>query len=103
MGTVLVRTGMICALYSSGSWARSVGAVPWPSLALLPWEADTAGGIFVGTMRIALGMYAVYVVCEQIYLLARAPKEDRTLQLKFGVQWEEYRKRVPWMFIPHIV
>lgn len=103
VGTVLVRSGTIGVLFSSGSWARVVGASSWSTPVPMPWEADSMGGVLVGTARIGLVLYTSYVIVQQVYLLSRAYREDETLRKRFGADWEEYRRRVPWMFIPHVI
>lgn len=51
-----------------------------------------------------LGMaFSIWIVFTVVGLLVRAPREDDTLKAKFGKEWEAYRDRVPWRFIPYIV
>jgi Delta14-sterol reductase len=44
--------------------------------------------------------YAVYFA---ILLVHRSIRDDHMCQEKYGDDWEEYKRRVPYRFIPHIV
>ena len=43
-------------------------------------------------------MYVVYTV----YIVARAPLEERMLSKAFPEQWEMYTKRTPYRLVPYI-
>ena len=36
-------------------------------------------------------------------LIRRASMEDKTLQKAFGKEWDDYKKRVPWKFVPYLI
>ena len=103
VGTVLVRSGMVCLLFSTGSLADTLGVNSLVTVPLLPWESESPAGIFSSALRISLGLYAGYSIFEQIWLLSRSRREDETLRRKFGAEWEEYRKKVPYRFIPFVI
>lgn len=85
-GVVLVKVGAgLCAL-GRGAWLRECGV----------WHAHAS-------VRWMVGVYIVWSTVEVAALLVRAPREDRSLRQKFGAEWEAYAKRVPWMFIPHVI
>ncbi|OCB88691.1 hypothetical protein A7U60_g4165 [Sanghuangporus baumii] len=105
IGILFVRIGGLCVLLSHGSWARSVGAVPWPFRRILehsfPGSADS---LVVQVGRAAIGLYAVHAALELIGLFCvRAPHEDAMLRERFGSEWETYKGKVPWMFVPYVL
>ena len=103
VGMVFVRAGIVCMLFSSGSWVRTVGAIPWPfGPAFTFTEMQTSGGVLIGGLRLGLGLFAFLSAGELSVLLRRASKEDAALQSKFGDKWEKYRKNVPYKFVPLI-
>lgn len=44
-------------------------------------------------------LYPLYYV---ILLFTRQADDDKRCSAKYGVLWEEYRRKVPWRIIPHI-
>lgn len=44
-------------------------------------------------------LYPLYYI---LLLFSRQYDDDRRCALKYGVLWDEYRKKVPWRIIPHI-
>jgi protein-S-isoprenylcysteine O-methyltransferase Ste14 len=68
-----------------GSWVRESGL----------W--GTAQGKF------ATLSYAVIMIIGTLYLvLTRMSNEDEALQKKFGKQWEDWAKKVPYYVVPGI-
>lgn len=105
VGMFSVRIGGLCMLLAQGSWASTVGAVPWPlNQLIIPPVSGSVDSLLVRLGRVAIGLYASHTVAEQIALLCvRAPREDMMLRERFGAEWRAYRERVPWMFVPYII
>src|SRR3989338_6274835 len=59
----------------------------------LSWCAVT------GCSSILPYFYAIYFA---ILLIHRAFRDDHACKLKYGADWDTYKKHVPWMFIPRI-
>lgn len=97
-GEVLVRGGTICMLLCSGGWISESGA--FSSNGASPRLGPET--VIVRLAGAAVSFLVVWAFLNTSFLFWRAPREDATLQKKFGSQWEEYRNRVPWMFIPHV-
>ncbi|KDR75066.1 hypothetical protein GALMADRAFT_69357 [Galerina marginata CBS 339.88] len=83
-GLILTVGGFVSWHASPGSWARECGVFQ-----------TTAGKL------IAYG-YVGPVSIVTVALLARMSKEDAMLKRKFGAQWDEWARRVPYMLIPGI-
>lgn len=47
-----------------------------------------------------MAVYVLDVAYTVVCLWQRGPVEDAKLRAHFGVRWEEYGKRVPYMYIP---
>ncbi|KAH8108744.1 hypothetical protein DFH11DRAFT_1055254 [Phellopilus nigrolimitatus] len=104
VGIFLVRAGAQGMLLSSGGWVRIAGAVPWTlCLRMTQPASDLIGGVLFDSAKVLVAMYMAFALSEQMFLYSRASREDKTLQDRFGAEWKEYRKRVPWMFIPYIM
>ncbi|KIJ41171.1 hypothetical protein M422DRAFT_146155, partial [Sphaerobolus stellatus SS14] len=65
-----------------------------------PW----ACGLAASSALVAFTIW-LWIICLMYWaysLLRRAPIEDEGLRTTFGKEWEEYAKKVPYMFIPGI-
>ncbi|KIJ50030.1 hypothetical protein M422DRAFT_160015, partial [Sphaerobolus stellatus SS14] len=51
----------------------------------------------------ALTTWLFCVFYTQYSLLSRGPVEDDMLRKRFGKEWQEYAKRVPYRYIPGVV
>lgn len=54
-------------------------------------------------VRYSFAVYILSLSSVVVGLLDRARKEDKTLQDKFGKEWVDYAKAVPYRFIPYII
>lgn len=84
-GLLLMDVGILCWFSSRGSFLRESGVM-----------ATMAGKIFFCSFG---GLMLVVLVA----LLKRATVEDAALREKFGDEWEEWARRVPYAFLPGIV
>ena len=114
-GEVLVRFGMLAVLLRSDGILAASGTLPSTITGMLSFPTldvsqsqwgetapIVAHTVLVGLLRIGITFYAGWITFACPYLLLRAPKEDATLRLTFGKEWEEYAARVPWRFVPYI-
>ncbi|EKM51400.1 uncharacterized protein PHACADRAFT_263489 [Phanerochaete carnosa HHB-10118-sp] len=74
----------LVAWYAPGGYLHECGAM------------DTRVAPFVHAWTAA-------AACIAVGLWRRAPVEDDAMQSQFGTAWEEYRRRVPWRFVPYVV
>ena len=81
---VLNMFAFLMTHFSYGSWQRECKA------SLLVW------------WKVAMTVYIIDVGYTVICLWQRGPAEDAKLRTHFGTKWEEYRRRVPWMYIPFV-
>jgi 7-dehydrocholesterol reductase len=44
-----------------------------------------------------------YVCCLTILLVDRAHRDDRRCREKYGLYWDAYCEKVPWMLVPHLL
>ncbi|KAI5122248.1 hypothetical protein M0805_007113 [Coniferiporia weirii] len=103
VGMFLCRIGGLGLLLSTGSWTRTIVAMSRTLVAQNPGIHDSYCDALVYGVKLLIGAYAAHAVLEQAALIARAPHEDKTLRDRFRAEWDEYRNKVPWMFIPHII
>ncbi|KAI0028734.1 hypothetical protein K488DRAFT_57882, partial [Vararia minispora EC-137] len=82
-GIVLLNIGMTLCIFGPGSWFAQAGA-------------DTALGK-------CMVLYWIWQSGVLIMAVRRAPSEDEMLHRQFGGEWEEYARKVPHMFIPHLL
>ncbi|KAI0030892.1 hypothetical protein K488DRAFT_53239 [Vararia minispora EC-137] len=61
-------------------------------------ECASAAAWYVPVM----GVYMAEIAWVVTMLWRRGPVEDGKLREKFGREWEAYRERVPWGFIPFV-
>ncbi|KIJ34491.1 hypothetical protein M422DRAFT_182096, partial [Sphaerobolus stellatus SS14] len=64
------------------------------------WTCGIAESNFV---TLALASWLFCVVYTQYSLRSRGPVEDDMLRKRFGKEWQEYAKRVPYKYIPEVV
>lgn len=84
-GLLISHSGWFLWQFWEGSWVRESGL----------W--GTAQGKF------ATLSYAVIMIIGTLYLvLTRMSNEDEALQKKFGKQWEDWAKKVPYYVVPGI-
>lgn len=77
-----VGMGVCCA--SPGSWMKECGIL------------NSNEG------KIAAGLYVAMVLWGSVSAIARIPLEDGLLKSRFGAQWDEWAKKVPYRLIPYI-
>jgi 7-dehydrocholesterol reductase len=79
-------------LLASGFWGIARHFHYLPELALaFAWSVPAGFGHLVPY---------VYVIFLTILLVDRAHRDDRRCAKKYGVAWDEYRRRVPWRMLP---
>jgi protein-S-isoprenylcysteine O-methyltransferase Ste14 len=83
-GMLAAYIGMVYWYGTQGSWLRESGVL------------DTVGG------KIFFGTFIVYMLGVLAALLGRGTVEDRALRKTFGKQWDEWARRVPYLFMPWI-
>ncbi|KAK7437942.1 hypothetical protein VKT23_018377 [Stygiomarasmius scandens] len=83
-GTYCVGLGCYLFVFSKGSWVRESGVL------------DTVVG------KIVLGGYAFAIFSGLVAMLRRTKIEDQLLKDKFGKEWEEWAKKVPYKLLPGI-
>lgn len=84
-GQTLVIVGWLMWNCASGSWLRESGAL------------DLTAG------KAVLGIYlATTLFYSEFVTLTRMSKEDEALRKRFGKEWEEWAKKVPYALIPGI-
>ncbi|KIJ44724.1 hypothetical protein M422DRAFT_228117 [Sphaerobolus stellatus SS14] len=66
-----------------------------------PWACGLATSSALVTFT--LWLWIIFLVYWTYSLLRRAPIEDEELRTTFGKEWEEYAKKVPYLFIPGII
>ncbi|KAF8218404.1 hypothetical protein L208DRAFT_1420098 [Tricholoma matsutake] len=81
-GTLMMNIGIAFWYGTHGSWLRVSGI-----LSTIP------GAAFFGGL-------ALWLVLVMLALFERGPVEDAALKKKFGKEWEEYARKVPYLFIP---
>lgn len=57
-------------------------------------------GLITGFGCIITYFYSIYLC---ILLIHRAMRDDHQCSLKYGEDWKEYKKRVPYLFIPKLI
>jgi protein-S-isoprenylcysteine O-methyltransferase Ste14 len=93
----MTHFGIISILWSDGGWMRdcvALGAIG---------EVGVIGGALIWGVRVLAVYFTVWNVTTVFALLLRAPREDLTLKEKFGKEWEAYREKVPWRFVPYVI
>ncbi|KAJ6568622.1 hypothetical protein B0H19DRAFT_1024004 [Mycena capillaripes] len=74
----------------------------WMTLAMrgsYVWECGVWEGVFGRTTMVLWACVALAVVMS---LVLRVPREDEILRKRFGEEWEEWRRAVPWRIVPWI-
>ena len=103
---IKISQPVIGMLLSPGGWLYESGVLFGHGMsALSPAAVGLGLGSETALVRLAgtaMSFLVVWAFMNTSFLIWRAPREDATLRQKFGKEWEEYRKRVPWMFIPHV-
>jgi protein-S-isoprenylcysteine O-methyltransferase Ste14 len=84
VGAVLALIGIMLSHLGPGSWAR---------------ECVAFGGMSRTLSWIWIWIFGGFV---SVAAITRAKKEDELLRTEFGKEWEEYREKVPWKFIPGV-
>jgi protein-S-isoprenylcysteine O-methyltransferase Ste14 len=83
-GMLVAYIGLTCWHGSRGSWLRESGVL------------DTVGG------KVFFGTFTAYILGILAALLKRGPVEDCGLRKTFGNQWDEWARRVPYLYVPWI-
>lgn len=63
------------------------------------WLMSLAWCSLCGTTSIIPYFYAIYFA---ILLIHRALRDNEACSAKYGEDWNEYKRRVPYVFIPHV-
>jgi protein-S-isoprenylcysteine O-methyltransferase Ste14 len=84
-GLLLMDVGIVCWFGSRGSFLRESGVL-----------ATVTGKLFFGN-------FAAWMLAVLVALLQRATVEDAALREKFGSEWEDWARRVPYAFLPGVV
>jgi len=90
-----LQTGRPSKLLVSGWWglARKINYTgDW--LLGLSWSAATGLG------TVFTYFYPIYFA---VLLIHRAGRDDHFCSVKYGDAWKEYKRRVPYMFIPYLI
>ncbi|KZT19705.1 ICMT-domain-containing protein [Neolentinus lepideus HHB14362 ss-1] len=84
-GILLAVPGIQICLLGAGSWLKESGVLGtlWGKIAVAYWG----------------------FICTVAYpsVVARASKEDEMLKKRFGLEWDDWAKRVPYRLIPWII
>ncbi|KIJ41170.1 hypothetical protein M422DRAFT_172572 [Sphaerobolus stellatus SS14] len=65
-----------------------------------PWACGLATS---SAVAFTIWLWIIFLAYWTYSILCRAPIEDEGLRTTFGKEWEEYAKKVPYMFIPGII
>ncbi|KIJ44731.1 hypothetical protein M422DRAFT_167821 [Sphaerobolus stellatus SS14] len=65
-----------------------------------PWACGLATS---SAVAFTIWLWIIFLVYLTYSTLRRGPIEDEGLRATFGKEWEEYAKKVPYMFIPGII
>nr|KAJ3420765.1 hypothetical protein HK105_005274 [Polyrhizophydium stewartii] len=63
------------------------------------WLMALAWSLPCGFSSIVPYFYPIYFA---VLLIHRSQRDDMACRLKYGADWDEYRKRVPYVFIPYV-
>lgn len=95
-----LQTGRPGKLLVSGWWglARKINYTgDW----LMAWSwSATTGCPFLGQGSLLTYFYPIYFA---VLLIHRAGRDDHFCRLKYGTGWVEYKKRVPYLFVPYLI
>ena len=99
-GVLFAYLSMVALMLMEGSWVRQC--------AFFPDHASEIGrywalATFIGSIWVSFAMHAIWGVVVTSGLMLRASREDKTLQERFGDEWEQYRKIVPSRFVPYVL
>lgn len=83
-GLIVTIVGGYLSHISEGSWVRESGLL------------ETTVGLGILVVFITIGLAVI------LSLLLRIPSEDMILRRRFGVEWEEWARRVPYKIVPGI-
>ncbi|KAF8881680.1 hypothetical protein CPB84DRAFT_1851486 [Gymnopilus junonius] len=84
-GLIFTHPGWIFWHFGDGSWVRESGI----------WNTATGKFIVIG--------YIVGVLCGVLYLtLARMGDEDEALKKRFGKDWDNWVRKVPYLLVPRV-
>merc|ERR1712060_244710 len=93
------QTGRPSQLLVSGWWglARKINYTgDW--LMALAWSMTTGCPFLGGDWSIITYFYPIYFA---ILLIHRAGRDDHFCSQKYGDDWKEYKRRVPYVFVPY--
>ena len=91
-----MRIGVVGVLTYDGGWINSVAG---PILGVSGNGQDAITKV----IRFGSILFVGWSAAEVVALFARAPREDVTLRKRFGREWDDYRKDVPYRFIPYVI
>lgn len=95
-GLVFTSVGYLWFLLSRGGYGRECFLAPGPLNPITSWNPKNALGM------VYLAMTAFYYVEANVWLWRRTPIEDRALKKQFGIEWDEWAKKVRWRVIPYV-
>jgi len=64
------------------------------------WIMGLSWCLFTGFAHIIPYFYAIYFL---ILLIHRASRDDHMCSIKYGSDWEAYKKKVPHVFVPYLI
>jgi len=79
-----LEIGTLCWHTAQGSWLRESGVL----------------GTLIG--RAFFGIFTLLSIGVRVALSKRAAVEDAALKKRFGKEWEEWARRVPYSFVPGV-
>ena len=83
---VIQYIGVMLWHTSPGSWVLESNILTWP---------------FVSIYLLVLAIYELGILAS--LLVWRIPSEDKILRDRFGKEWDEYARRVPYVLFPGIL
>ena len=81
---VALEVGILFWYLAHGSWLRESGLL----------------GTAIG--KVFFGFFAIMTLVIRVALLKRAVVEDALLKKRFGKEWEEWARKVPYAIVPGV-
>lgn len=99
-GVAMIYAGLAIWQISPGSWVRASGVL---DIAI----GKACLGFVLASMAIfserSLPMYTLSLILHTaVGSITRMPKEDNLLRARFGRQWDEWAKNVPYRLVPYV-
>ena len=93
----MFNVGIIAMFCADGGWISDCGRIKDVE------GTGVIGEALVWTTWLLITGISAWSIVVTYALATRASREDSTLRAKFGKEWEDYRDRVPWKFIPFLL